>query len=110
MKQITFKSFVLTIVFALGLGMTSCKNKSKDNSNDRDSINAVNQAPVDISTDEALNKNVQDATKDYPGVQATVTNGEVTLAGTIERDRLPKLMSAIQGLNPKKVNNLLEVK
>ena len=109
MKQITFKSFVLTIVFALGLGMTSCKDKSKDKNTDSGTT-TVNQTPVEVSSDDTLTKNVQDATKDYPNVQATVTNGEVTLAGSIERDRLPKLISAIQGLNPKKVNNLLEVK
>ena len=67
-------------------------------------------APPDISSDAALETGLKDATKDYPGVTATASNGEVTLSGTIERDRLPKLMQAIHGLNPKKVNNNLTVK
>ena len=110
MNQLKFRSFLVMGVFALALSTTSCKNKSKDTTTGPDTVSTISPAPVEISSDEALNKNVMDATKDYPGVQATVTNGEVTLTGTIERDRLPKLMAAVQGLNPKKVNNYLEVK
>ena len=40
----------------------------------------------------------------------TVNNGEVTLMGTIQRSKLPKLMQSINGLNPKKVNNNLTIK
>ncbi len=108
MKRLTFKSFLFVCVFAAG--MTSCKNKTTVKTSDVDSSKVTNTAPVEVSSDEALTRNVLDATKDYPGVQATVTNGEITLAGNIDKDRLPKLMAAIQGLNPKKVNNLLEVK
>jgi len=66
-------------------------------------------APVEVSTDTALQAGVRDATKDYPGVTATVNNGEVTLTGTIQRDRLTGLMQSINGLNPRKVNNNLTV-
>ena len=110
MKQFNFRTFLAMGVFVLTLTTSSCKNKSKDTHTGPDTVNTVNTTPVEISSDETLTKNVQDATKDYPGVQATVTNGEVTLTGTIERDKLPKLMAAVQGLNPKKVNNVLEVK
>lgn len=67
-------------------------------------------APVEVSPDAALETGVRDATKDYPGVTANVANGEVTLTGTIERDRLPSLMQSLHALNPKKVNNNLTVK
>jgi osmotically-inducible protein OsmY len=53
---------------------------------------------------------LRDATKDFPGVQATVNNGEVTLTGTISREKLPKLMQSVQALNPTKVNNNLTIK
>jgi osmotically-inducible protein OsmY len=65
---------------------------------------------VETATDDALQTGVRDATKDYPGVTASVANGEVTLKGTVDKDKLPKLMAAIQGLQPKKVNNQLTVK
>jgi len=67
-------------------------------------------APVEVSTDAALETGLKDATKDYPGVTATASNGEVTLTGNIDKDRLPKLMQAVHALSPKKVNNNLTVK
>ena len=73
-------------------------------------ITVAPAAPVEISPDAALESGLRDATKDYPGVTATVANGEVTLTGTVERDRLPKLMQAIHALSPKKVNNNLTIK
>jgi hyperosmotically inducible periplasmic protein len=76
-------------------------------------VNNITMTPPatpDVSTDAALETGIKDATKDYPGVTATVSNGEVSLSGTIERDRLAKLMQAIHALNPKKVNNNLTVK
>ena len=66
-------------------------------------------APVQISPDDSLTTGLRDATKDYPGVNATANNGEVTLTGTIQRDRLPKLMQSIHALHPKKVNNNLTI-
>ena len=79
----------------------------------RDVVNNCNvpmQEPVIINTDDALNMSVKDAVKDYEGVTATVMNGEITLTGTIKRDRLPKLLQAVNSLNPKKVNNQLVIK
>jgi osmotically-inducible protein OsmY len=67
-------------------------------------------APVEISGDAALQTGVRDAVKDYPGVNATVSNGEVTLTGSIQRARLTNLMQSVQALNPRKVNNKLTIK
>jgi osmotically-inducible protein OsmY len=77
-------------------------------------------APMDTSSsmattpatasDDSLREQVKDSTKDYPDVTATVDNGEVTLTGTISREKLPKLMQSVQALNPKKVNNNLTIK
>ena len=91
--------------------LTSCKGKTADNNN-ADTTTVTRDtatAPVVIAPDSTLNNSVRDATKDYPGVNATVDNGEVTLTGKIKRDRLPKLMQAIQASNPKKVNNNLTI-
>jgi hypothetical protein len=113
MKQISFKSLLFAATIAAGLNLASCKNKSKDTapttSTSSDSNNANMSAP-EVSSDDALNRGVTDATKDYPGVSATVNNGEVTLTGSIERDKLPKLMQSVQALSPRKVNNQLTIK
>ena len=113
MKQISFKTLLFTVSLAAGLNLASCKNKAKDTAptttTSVDSNNANVSAP-EISTDDALNRGVTDATKDYPGVTATVNNGEVTLTGTIERDKLPKVLESVNGLHPKKVNNQLTIK
>ncbi|MGN6401159.1 MAG: BON domain-containing protein [Flavisolibacter sp.] len=93
---------------------TSAEQTAKDVKGVKSVVNNITVMPVnttpDISSDATLETGVRDATKDYPGVTATVANGEVTLTGTIERDKLPKLMQAIQGLSPKKVNNNLTIK
>ena len=67
-------------------------------------------APVVIAADDPLTKNVNDAIKDYPGVAATVKDGEVTLTGEIKRANLQKLMMNLQSLKPKKINNQLTIK
>lgn len=67
-------------------------------------------APVVINSDSVLNTSVATALKAYNGVNATVTNGVVTLTGDIKRDQLPSLMQAIQELKPKKVENKLTIK
>ena len=67
-------------------------------------------APVDISGDAQIQQGLADATKDYPGVTATVNQGVVTLTGEIKRDKLTDLMQAVQGLSPKRVQNNLTIK
>jgi osmotically-inducible protein OsmY len=122
MKLHEFKTGMLLLIFAAGLTVSSCKGKEKTNENTNTATNvdtssatttdtstAVTTAPA-TSTDDSLRTQLKDATKDYPGVTATVDNGEVTLIGTISRDKLPKLMQAVHALNPKKVNNNLTIK
>jgi osmotically-inducible protein OsmY len=113
MKPLSLKVAVLALLLLGSLEFTACKNKNKDattTTTSVDSNNSYNNAPVQVSPDTELENGLRDATKDYPGVTATVNNGEVTLTGTIERDRLPKLMQSVHALNPKKVNNQLTVK
>lgn len=109
------KRVFIQLVFALCLvgstSVTACKNKKAqtETNSGATSQDTSSPAPVEIATDESLTNGVRDATKDFPGVNAVVSNGEVTLTGTIKRDRLPKLMQSIHALQPKKVNNNLIV-
>ena len=100
----------LAVVMSLIGGMTlpSCKNKKADTTTNTTTVD-TSSAPVVIASDDELTRGVNDATKDFPGVTAAVNNGEVTLTGTIKRDRLPTLMQSINSLHPKKVNNNLTI-
>lgn len=116
-NQIMTRKFIYVSLLAIlitGLALPSCKSKKKDTTTPvtttaADTTPAPSAAPVDISGNDELTKGVTDATKDFPGVSATVSDGEITLTGTIKRDRLPVLMQSIQALHPKKVNNNLTV-
>ena len=61
-------------------------------------------APVVIAADDPLTKGVTDATKDYPGVTASVKDGVVSVTGEITKDKWKKLKMALDGLHPKKVD------
>lgn len=67
-------------------------------------------APVMVSGDEELTRNVMDAVKDYPTVKASVNDGIVTLTGDISKASQVKLMMMVQSLKPRKVENKLTVK
>lgn len=60
--------------------------------------------PVVIAADDPLTKSVTDAVKDFKGVIATVKDGIITLTGEVSKDKLQKLMMALQALKPKKVD------
>ncbi len=114
MKHLKFAALLL--FFASSIAMFSCKGKSSTTNTDTTEIappvdtTTMQPAPVVISPDDSLNSMVKDAIKDYPGVNAAVSNGEVTLTGDITRDKLPKLMMAVNAIHPKKVNNNLTIK
>jgi hypothetical protein len=108
------KLLVVGLLFSTTIFVTSCKGK-KDNTTTHPDTTATTPiqsapAPVEISADDALVTGARDATKDYPGVNATVNNGEITLTGEIQRSRLQNLMQSLQSLRPKKVNNQLTIK
>ncbi|RYZ23399.1 MAG: hypothetical protein EOO16_05285 [Chitinophagaceae bacterium] len=103
----------LPLAAALALSLPACKDKKKSETTETTTTTTpttTQAAPVEISADQELQNNLPAATKDFPGVNYTVNNGEVTLTGSIERDRLPKLMQSVQALHPKKVNNQLTIK
>jgi hypothetical protein len=110
----TVKGIVMISIFSTGLMVLSCKGKDKDKNLDTttnaDTITTVDTSTVVTTPPETVTEaQLKDATKDFPGVTATVNNGEVTLTGTIKRDDLPRLMQSVQALNPKKVNNNLTI-
>jgi outer membrane receptor for ferrienterochelin and colicin len=120
MKKLLFKGMFMAALALPAMQFVSCKNKKSTTDNtstttgtDTSTMTTApspNPAPVEVSTDDALNTSVKDATKDFPGVNVAVNNGELTLTGDITREKLPKLMMALNSLHPKKINNNLTIK
>ena len=125
MKQQTLRTGIFAVALAASLFVTACKSKDSSNDANNDTTSASVEPQPDnatvkpdtmttmapqISPDDSLTNMAKDAVKDYPGVTATVNNGEVTLTGDIQRSKLPKLMMAVNAMHPKKVNNKLTIK
>lgn len=60
-------------------------------------------APVEVTADDPLAKALTDATKDFPGVKASVKDGVITLSGEISKANLRKLMMVLNTLKPKQI-------
>jgi osmotically-inducible protein OsmY len=61
-------------------------------------------AVVVSPADSALTVGVKDATKDFPGITATVNNGIITVTGTVEQSKVKILKQALDALHPKKTD------
>lgn len=111
MKKI--QTSILIAAFAISsLSLCSCKGGGKDKQpTDTVAIGTQNvpDEPVEISSDQELGPKVKDATKDFPGVTGEVSNGEITITGSVSRDRLPTLMQSLNALGAKKINNKLTI-
>ena len=107
--------FSLAITLLVGVTVQSCGDKKKKTTETTTTNTAPtnntsgSSTPVTVSGDDELRRGVTDATKDFPGVTATVANGEINLTGTIQRDRLPTLMQSLNTLQPKRINNNLTI-
>ena len=66
-------------------------------------------AAPEVAAMDTMTSAVNDAIKDHPTVSASVTDGVITLTGTIKKDKLPKLMMTLSSLKPKKIENKLTV-
>jgi osmotically-inducible protein OsmY len=68
-------------------------------------ITTQQTSPVTISSNDSLMAGVRDAVKDYPTVQATVSDSIIFLSGEIKKADNRKLMMSLQSLKPKSVDN-----
>lgn len=60
--------------------------------------------PPTITADDPLTAAVKDATKDFPGITATVTDGVIKVTGEITAAKWRALKMTLDGLHPKKVD------
>jgi hypothetical protein len=62
-----------------------------------------------VAPDDMLAEGVKAAIKDYPGVNADVEKGVITLSGNIEKGQLPELMTTLRSLRATRIlNNVTE--
>lgn len=64
----------------------------------------VEAPPAPTVAADPLTQSVADATKDFPGITATVADGIITVTGEIEQSKVKTLKSSLDALNPKKVD------
>ncbi len=95
-------------------GMCEGDNCAADIETKIKQINGVqkveNSIVKDNSTSMTLRTSVQTIITKYPGVEADVVSGSITLRGSIDRTNLQSLMSDLNTLHPKKVDNQLVIK
>lgn len=74
--------------------------------------NLTVKPPITFSEDATIKNAVMAnlAKNQITGITVEVTNGEVTLKGTIERAKLQNAMTAANDAKPKKVNNQMTIK
>lgn len=108
-------------------GVATLTGEYKDNDAKQSTENAVKAIPgiksvednatvksesgdVVVSVDSVLKSKVNDILKGYTGVTADINDGVVTLNGELNRSELPRLMQAINTLQPKKIEQKLLLK
>jgi len=90
---------------------TNAEKAVKDIDGVKKVINNIQVAAVVITEDATLRNSLPDIAKRYEGVQADVNGGVITLRGTIEnREKLQDLMTEINALRPKRIDNQLVIK
>ena len=93
----------------------SCRSNAEKSVKEIDGVkkvvNNIQVAQVQITDDAPLRSSTEQVVSKYAGVQADVSGGVITLRGTVEdRDKLQQLMSELQALRPKNVQNQLVIK
>ena len=111
------KTRTLSTTLAVGLsvflafGAISCRGNRNENSAAANSNANTISNITSPSTDTALRNTVEANLTRYgvTGVTVDVSNGEVTLRGSIPRAKLQDAMKAANEANPKRVNNQMNI-
>ena len=88
----------------------SAENSAKSVKGVKSVVNNITVQPpqpvITVSPDDELRKGVTDATKDFPGVTVTVTDGEIVVVGELTAAKWRTLKQSLDGLSPRKVNTV----
>lgn len=103
-----------------GATFTACRSRSTATDPDApppaspsgpDTAVATNSTTaLQIASSQSLQSGLDSMMKNYPEIHASNDEGVVTLSGSLRKDQLPMLMTAIESLHPKKVNNNIRLK
>ena len=102
MKKMKF--LLVAICFTFTAFTIGCKGKTAESTKVDNTTSTTATTPV-VSADDELKKNVVDATKDYPEVKTDVSDGVITLTGSINRSDWQKLNPTLNTLHPKRINS-----
>jgi hypothetical protein len=109
-----FLSASLAALLVLGIGMQSCKDKTKDSTTTTAPApidSPVTTAPVVVNDDATIKSSVDSVIKPYPNVTADVQNGKVILRGTVDsRDDMQKIVMGVNEAQIKNFDNQITVK
>lgn len=109
MKKVVLRWIVIvTVVGAFAPILVSCQRAK--GSDEEVAIISTNKDCLGIASDDLLTEGVKFAIKDYPGVNADIEKGVITLSGTIEKNKLPELMKVLKSLRATRIENHLSVK
>lgn len=105
----------LAAALLLGVGLPSCKNKSKDTTTTTTTTAPIDSpavsAPVIVDNDAAIKTSVDAVIKPYPNVTADVQSGKVTLRGTVDtRDDMQKIVMSVNEAQIRNFDNQITVK
>ncbi|RYG39956.1 MAG: hypothetical protein EOO01_28450 [Chitinophagaceae bacterium] len=95
-------TFRLVFISCVAL-FAACNQKKADEQKaliEKDSIARVTQV-----SDSVLRIGVAKTIASYPGITASVSNGEIMLQGAVVGDRQPVLLQSLRELDPKQIND-----
>lgn len=112
MKKVFLQSSLALLL--LGVGMESCKSKTKDTTTTATPVTIdtpATAAPVVVNNDATIRSSVDAVIKSYPNVTADVQNGKVTLRGTVNnRDEMQKIVMGVNEAQIRNFDNQITVK
>jgi basic membrane lipoprotein Med (substrate-binding protein (PBP1-ABC) superfamily) len=86
---------------------TTVESKVKGIAGVKEVVNNIANGPVVIGTDFGLKQSVDSVLKKYPKAEALVKDSAVTLQGSVAPDAIAKIMTGLQTLQPKSIDNKL---
>lgn len=104
---------ILSLAALFFLGACGKKDTANVNKNTNVSVSTPLPTPAPVSvSDPQLKTTIENnlKAKNLSGITVDVKDGEVTLTGTVAKDKLADAMMAANEAKPKKINNQLAVK
>jgi hyperosmotically inducible protein len=103
-----FGTLIIAMLLFTALQFHACKSEKSDkNMDDTTALKSQEPTPMpeSVAVDDDLNNKIKNIIKDYPGVTAAIRDGVITLTGSIDKAKLPRLMESLKALKAKQIDN-----